>query len=171
MQVNSFFVHGTPAPGGSKNAFVPRKKDGSPVTRANGSIMVNMVDAGKNNKKWREVVAWYARGFMGGRKPFKGPIKVEFVFFIRRPEAHYRTGGFSHMLRPDAPAFHIQAPDALKLARSTEDACTGIIWEDDSQNIVGRQEKRWCSRKDDQGCAIRFELVHVDTPLFTPSKP
>ncbi len=48
-----FFVKGSPAPGGSKNAYAMRRRDGSLILRAGGAPIINMVDAGKGNKQWR----------------------------------------------------------------------------------------------------------------------
>lgn len=156
----TFFCEGDPAPGGSKSAFVARRRTGPLVTRPDGSPVVNVTDSGgKRNKNWRKVVAWTARSFMAGKKPFEGPIKVEFVFYFRRPGSHFRTGKFAHLLRDGAPVHHTQKPDALKCARSTEDALTGVIWIDDAQNIVGRQEKRWCAIGEKPGCAVRLIIL------------
>lgn len=154
---------GTPAPGGSKTFF--------PVWRAGGKLVIQIKngrewpiirvvdDAGENNKRWKEAVALQARSFMRGAKPFDCPLKVEFVFFLRRPKAHYRTGKNSHLLRDDAPIYHTHRPDALKFARSTEDALTGIVWNDDSQNVRICPEKRWARADEKTGCAVRVVLL------------
>lgn len=156
----SFFAIGTPAPGGSKNAFVPRRKDGSYVTRPNGSLMVNVTDAGgEANKIWKNAVKIQARSFMRGAAPFDCALKVEFIFFLRRPQCHYRSGKLSHMLRDDAPQYHVQKPDALKYARGTEDACSGVIWKDDCQTFRVCSEKRWARSDEKTGCAIRIVVI------------
>lgn len=119
-----------------------------------------MVDAGgKGNAEWKKAVAIQARSFMQGTAPVECAVKVEFIFFLRRPKAHFRTGKFAEILRDDAPVFHTQAPDALKYARSTEDALSSIVWKDDSQNIRLCTEKRWCGPEDKEGCAIRLVLL------------
>lgn len=156
-----FFCEGLPAPGGSKTAFVARRKDGSLVCRKGTNYpVINMTDAGGDaNKRWRKVVAWVARQHFIGRKPHEGPVKSEFIFFMRRPKAHYRTGSLSHLLRDDAPEFHTYAPDSLKLSRSTEDSLKNIIWVDDSQAIRTCSEKRWASASEKPGCLIRIMLL------------
>lgn len=157
-----FFVPGSPAPGGSKTAFVARRGDGSIVMRpGTNQPVVNMSDAGgKANKEWRKAVAAYGRVAMAGRKPEPGPCKVEFIFFLARPKStHFRSGKFSDQLREDAPVYHTKAPDALKYARSTEDALTGIVWNDDSQTVRLCAEKRWCNADDKPGCSIRVVFV------------
>jgi Holliday junction resolvase RusA-like endonuclease len=165
----TFFCEGKPAPGGSKTFFPVWRRDGSLVTeKRNGRIwpIIRVVDdAGEGNKAWRAAVAVQARAFMKSAAPFTCAIKCEFIFFLRRPQNHYRTGKFAHMLRDDAPAYHITRPDALKLARSTEDALTGILWRDDGQNIVIRPEKRYMTHDEKEGVAVKILLVdHVAAP-------
>jgi Holliday junction resolvase RusA-like endonuclease len=156
----TFFCEGTPAPGGSKTAFALRRGDGSLVLRPGGSPVINVTDAGgAANKTWKKVVAWAGRDFMGSARPFEGALKVEFVFFLRRPKAHYRTGQFAHLLRDDAPRYHTQKPDALKFCRSTEDGLTGICWVDDSQTVRVCSEKRWANAEEKAGCAVRIVVL------------
>lgn len=167
MKEFSFFVQGRPAPGGSKNAFPIRK--GGELLMRNGRPAIAMVDAGgKANKLWKDAVKWQGKSFMRGATPFVCALKVEFVFFLSRPAAHFRTGKFSTILRDDAPQFHIQKPDALKYARSTEDALTSVVWTDDCQTVRICSEKRWCGLGDKEGCAVRIVLLQpqVSTTLL-----
>lgn len=159
----SFFVPGLPAPGGSKTFFPMWDRIGRLVTTMRNNrpwpVIRVVDDAGERNKKWRDTVSKYALVHVGRTwKLWEGPFKCEFIFFMPRPQAHYRSGRFSDQLRTDAPVFHLQKPDALKLARSTEDALTGIIWKDDSQVIRGAQEKRWCNGDEKPGCSVRLIL-------------
>lgn len=41
-------------------------------------------------------------------QPFEGPLQMELYFFFGRPKSHYRTGKFSHILKPDAPLWFTQ---------------------------------------------------------------
>lgn len=157
-----FFVPGTPAPGGSKKAWVPRRKDGSMIYRAGTkSPVVNVTDAGgKANKEWRKVVAAYGRKFMLSSPPFECALKVEFIFFLRRPNDHFTGNNRERgILKPDAPVFHAHKPDALKFARSTEDALTGVIWRDDSQTVRIASEKRFAGQNRETGCIVRIEIL------------
>lgn len=61
-----------------------------------------------------------------------GLIEVKMVFYLRRPKCHYRSNG---TLKPNAPEAPGTKPDVLKLARSTEDALTGVVWVDDSRTV------------------------------------
>lgn len=166
MNELSFFVEGSPAPGGSKTAFVARRGDGSIVMRPGTNMpVINMSDAGgKANKEWRNTVKWKGKEFMRGAPPFDCALKVQFIFFIQRPKCHFRTGKFAHILRDDAPEYHTQAPDALKYARSTEDALTQVIWKDDSQNVRLCTEKRWCKPGEKEGCAITVIFLRPQIP-------
>lgn len=156
----TLFIEGTPAPGGSKTAFPIWRKDGSLVTKVmNGRVwpIFNMVDAGgERNAQWKKTVAAQGRAWMKGRAPFSGPVKCEFVFCLRRPLNHYRSGRNAELLAAGAPEHHTQKPDALKFARSTEDALTGILWHDDCQTIRICSEKRWAARTEKEGVAIKI---------------
>lgn len=89
-------------------------------------------------------------------KPLSGPIKLHIIFYLPRPQSHYRTGKNSEVLKENAPLWHEKRPDGLKLRRSVEDALTGIAWIDDSQIAVGTEEKRYGERI---GAEIRIEAM------------
>lgn len=92
-----------------------------------------MVESSKLVKPWRQDVvaaATKAAAEQGWHPPRE--VRVVAVFTFRRPQHHYRTGKFSHELRPNAPVWHANQPDLDKLARSTLDALTtaGVIGDD-----------------------------------------
>lgn len=120
--VISFFVAGLAAPGGSKKAF---------VTRTGRAVIV---DDAKGNRGWKQRVALAAADAFAG-PPLDGPVAARFEFFVPRPRGHYGTGRNAARLKPSAPAYPTGKPDVLKLARSTEDALTGVLWRDDSANV------------------------------------
>jgi Holliday junction resolvase RusA-like endonuclease len=163
MSEFAFFIQGKPAPGGSKTVFPLWRSNGSLVTEVRKGrvwpILRVVDDAGEGNKIWKAAVTIQARSFMRGAKPFEEPMKVEFVFYLKRPQKHYRTGKHAHMLRDDAPEYHTKRPDALKFARSTEDALTGVVWADDAQNVRLCTEKRYCGPEDKEGCSVRIILL------------
>lgn len=135
----SFFVSGTPRPGGSKNAFAIRK-GGIPTGR------VTVTDAsGKNGKAWRQAVALAARQAYQG-PPLTGPVRLTVRFAMPRPQSHYRSGRFSTQLKPGVPRWHTAKPDSLKLTRALEDALTGIAWVDDAQ-IVNEEVQKYYDRE------------------------
>lgn len=160
---NEFFCHGRPSPGGSKSAIPVWRKGGHLVTKVmNGRVwpIFNMVDAGGEHvEQWRKDVARQARDWMCGARPYTCPLEVHITFFIRRPLAHYGTGKFKHVLKESAAKYHTHAPDALKLARSTEDAMTGIIYNDDSQTVSLTAEKRYCGFTEWTGALVRIKTL------------
>lgn len=170
----SFFVQGHPAPGGSKNAIPVWRKDGSLVLKktATGRQMpiINMVDSGgEGNAIWKKAVKERARFYMLDSKPLDGPVKCELVFFMQRPLKHFVNNDRSRPLREDAPQYHTQMPDALKLARSTEDALTSVIWLDDSQNVRICSEKRWCNPGEKSGCAVKVIPISIQQQTPQPN--
>lgn len=144
MKEVRFFVKGLAAPGGSKSAFVPTNRQTGEPYRKNGRIIVNVVEAGgKKTKAWRQEVAAAALVAMKNSDlaPFTEAVETEMIFQMPRPKSHFRSDGIS--LRPGSPSQHIIRPDRLKLARSTEDAMTGIVWRDDAQVVSGPIEKAY----------------------------
>ena len=119
-------VIGHPEPGGSKRWL----GKGRPVIDDNPKVM-----------PWRALVAAAAVAAMGDREPLTGPVGVAFTFFVRHPQGHFRTGKRAGELRASAPRRPTVRPDVTKLIRSVEDACTSILWRDDSQIVfqVGRK--------------------------------
>ena len=103
----SFTVLGTPAPQGSKRAFVVKGR-------------AVMVEASKKTVPWRDSVAVAGMTAMGGRPPIEGPVEVQAVFTMPRPKT---------VKRP-LPSV---APDIDKLARTILDGLTaGGVLVDDS---------------------------------------
>lgn len=150
----SFFVPGIPAPGGSKRFVGHSKKTGRAI----------LIDAaGERNKNWRSIVGVCGRdamnkGFVAGEIPlwFDGALRVRFDFIMPRPKSHFNNKGD---LKPSAPFYHTTKPDALKLARSTEDALTGIVWADDAQTAMLEVSKRYASKGEPCGCQITIQSL------------
>lgn len=146
----SFFVPGIPAPGGSKRFVGFGKKTGRAI----------LIDAaGERNKNWRAVVATCGKEAMSkitNELPvwFNGPLRVKFEFYMPRRKGDFNSKGG---LKPSAPFFHTTKPDALKLARSTEDALTGIIWNDDAQTAILEISKRYADKGEPCGCWVTVE--------------
>ena len=139
------FISGIPRPGGSKRAFIARRKGGAFVTRPDGSPVVNMTDmSGKAGKTWRSDCKAFAMSAMAGRPLFTGPLHLTVAFYMPRPQKHYRTGKHAGELRDDAPYYHTSKPDVTKLLRSLEDALTGVCWADDSTIAWQKAMKVYC---------------------------
>jgi len=75
--------------------------------------------------------------------PWDGPLRVDINFFFARPKAHYRTGANSHLLRDNAPKWHISKPDRDNLDKFVLDAMKGIFFRDDSQVCSGSPKKMY----------------------------
>jgi Holliday junction resolvase RusA-like endonuclease len=116
-------VTGEVAPQGSKTVGVT--KDGRSYVR----------DDNPKTKPWRRLVATAARARLVERPDWNteyAAVRVEIMFGIARPKAHYRTGKFAHQLKPNAPIYCNQYPDIDKAARAILDGLTesGAIVDD-----------------------------------------
>lgn len=81
----------------------------------------------------------------------RGPVRLSLVFLFTRPAGHYRKDG---SLKPSAPAHHAVKPDGSKLQRSTEDALSGLVIEDDARIVRTVWDKRWCVGNERPGALI-----------------
>lgn len=121
----SFYVHGRPAPQGSKRHV------GRGI----------MVESSKAVAPWRIDVKHAALEAAAtvGWPTTDAPVGVHFAFYFPRPKSHYGTGKNADNLKPTAPGHIISrsAGDVDKLARSTCDAlvAAGLI-ADDSQIVT-----------------------------------
>jgi Holliday junction resolvase RusA-like endonuclease len=133
-----FVVYGVAQPAGSKRSFAIKK--GGSFT---GSVSI--ADANPKSKGWKQQVAQEAGKTMRelSEIPFAREIAIraKFSFSMPRPQAHYKKNG---TLKPWALiAKPIVKPDALKLARAVEDACSKIIYQDDAQITTEHLYKRY----------------------------
>jgi crossover junction endodeoxyribonuclease RusA len=138
----TFFIPGIPAPGGSKRFVGHSKKTGRAI----------LIDAaGQRNKDWRSIVGLCASAEMREKAilTFNGPLRVKFDFIMPRRKGDVNSKG---QLKASAPFYHTTKPDALKLARSTEDAMTGIVYNDDAQTAILEISKRYAEIGEPCGC-------------------
>lgn len=124
----SFFVPGEPGTKGSARAV--------PYTGRDGKQHAAVRNDAKRAAPWSASVALAAERAMAGRPPIEGPVRVELVWWVARPKAHYFTGRRAGQLRPDAPMFKATKPDGDKLERCAWDAMTGIVFSDDSRIVT-----------------------------------
>ena len=103
-----------------------------------------VLDACKKSRDWKSSVAVVAAESFAA--PLTGALSVTMTFCLPRPKNHYGTGKSAGRLRMSAPRHPSIRPDVLKLARSTEDALTGIAWRDDSQIVREYLIKRYADR-------------------------
>ena len=92
----------------------------------------------------------------------RGPVRMSAVFLFQRPANHYRRDGILKPLNgrlssatgQEAPLYHCVQPDWSKLQRSTEDALTRVLYEDDARIVGGGGEKRWCVGAEQPGALL-----------------
>jgi Holliday junction resolvase RusA-like endonuclease len=145
-RIISFSVVGVPAPKGSSRAMMV------------GAAAVNVPSGSEANRQklvtWAAEVTNRAVEAMDGRPPFVDtPLSLRVIFRFARPKKHFTKAG----LRPDAPRYHTQKPDLGKLVRSTEDAMTGIVYDDDSRIAHINISKFWCNIGEKPGADIIIE--------------
>ncbi len=142
----SFTVIGKAEPAGSKKA-APIFKNGPNgkelVRRQNGSIMTTVRDDNDKSKPWQQQVAGCAMQAYGNRPVMLGPIRLTVTFYRARSKGDYGSGKNSHLVKASSPRFPTTKPDATKLLRGIEDACTGILWRDDAQIVDQHIYKRF----------------------------
>jgi hypothetical protein len=142
-------IHGQPAGAGSKTPVPNGRWQGKrfiPFTDGRGVPVVSLRPASKLTEPWMELVEREAAIAWAGREPLSGPLWVDLTCFETRPQAHYRTGRYAHLLRPDAPAFPdvTTTHDSGKMRRAIEDALTNAkVWTDDKRIVDGRDRKRY----------------------------
>jgi crossover junction endodeoxyribonuclease RusA len=107
-----------------------------------------MVESSKNVKPWRLLVAEAA--IATGVPLIRGPVSLSVVFLFQRPKGHYGAKG----LKPSAPRFHMVKPDGDKLMRSTGDALSKLLYEDDARIVMGSFHKRFCAGTERPGAII-----------------
>ena len=160
-------VVGTPAPQGSKRAYVVAGR-------------ARLTESSSKVKPWRQDVVAAVETFLGrdyikvggpgggvawgkelrGNLPLQMPLAVRVEFFIARPGYHFRTGKHAGVLKPTAPSYVDKKPDVDKLLRSTLDALTtsGLI-RDDAQIVELRGVKRYA----DAATGARITITPLDT--------
>lgn len=90
----------------------------------------------------------------------RGPLSMSVVFLFERPKGHWGKRG----LLPSAPVFHAVKPDVSKLLRSTEDALTAILYEDDARIVMTTGSKRFCVGTEQPGAIITLIPLQKKAP-------
>lgn len=113
MTTLTLSVEGSPAPQGSKRAYI-----------INGRATI--IEDNKRTRPWRKAVTLTARVEAAKQKwqAPEGPVSVELVFHMKKPASSRR-------------AFPDVKPDLDKLVRALLDGLTDAqIWKDDSQVVA-----------------------------------
>ena len=132
----TFVVHGIPAPQGSKRHI------GRGI----------MVESSKKVKPWRQDVKYAAIDQKPDEWDMASPVHLSVVFRFQRPKSHFNKSG----LRSSAPSACTSAThgDIEKLVRSTNDALTGVLFDDDRQVVSLNASKRYCEETELPGAII-----------------
>lgn len=149
MALIEFFVPGTPAPAGSKKAFV-LKRGGMFTGRA------IVTDDCKRSKPWQSDIKAIAAAYAPSPL-ITGPVYLSLTFRIHRPRGHFGTGANAQTVKASAPKWPIVKPDVLKLARCVEDALTSVIWKDDAQIVDEDLRKEYVPDDHQTGVLVRVE--------------
>ena len=138
-----FEVLGRPVTQGSTRTVPLSAKGGGYRTRPDGRPMLVPIHAdGGKLRAWRQEVACAARAKFDGPL-LVGPVSLSLRFYRPRPQGHFGKGRNVGRLKASAPKHPTTRPDTLKLARGVEDACSGILWVDDSQVVEHVLGKEW----------------------------
>ena len=78
-------------------------------------------------------------------KPYTDALKIRFVFHIKRPKAHFRTGKYANELKKTAPVYHTKRPDVDNFVKFYLDVMQidKTVYLDDSQVIELRAVKEY----------------------------
>lgn len=109
--------------------------------------------SGAKLKVWREAVGLSALAARKG-PPMTGPVLVEVVFSLKRPQKP------SNPNWPDTRGRH----DLDKFLRAVLDALTGVLYEDDAQVVKVITEKRWAPKPGAEGATIAVEALDSGVP-------
>jgi len=137
-----FFVPGRPGPSGSLSSY-HNKKTGKHIA----------APASRYKKPWMQAVTAFAMMAYRG-KLLTGPISLSVEFVLKRPNEDWGTGKNKDKLKDSASKYHLKPPDLHKLIRSTEDALTGVIWNDDKQVVTSSLLKRYVNSKEEKTGAL-----------------
>jgi len=152
----SIDVTGTPAPQGSKKAFVRKngragmKESSAGVRPWRNSVIADALTILNHHNIGREPGEWWT--------PIVGPVHVQARFYSPRPRSHFGTGRNAGVLKPTAPLYVTTTPDVDKLVRSTLDGLKEAgIYRDDSLVVRLTVEHRYANQR--PGAFIHVDLV------------
>ena len=146
----SFVVFGIAQPKGSTRAFLPKGWTRPIVTSDN-----------QKSKGWQQLVAEGAsRALAGAGQLFHGPIKLDLEFHLPRPKSLPRTRETAMTKKPDCD----------KLARSSVDALTGVVFRDDAQVVDMHVTKRYAALGESPRAHITIEPLDAAERLFFESE-
>ena len=122
-----------------------------------------MVEASPHVKQWRQDTAAAAIDHRpNGWNPYLDfHVEVEFVF--ARPRSHFGTGKNVNTIKSTAPSNPTSRAqgDVDKLCRALLDACTDILWADDSQVVALTARKRYAKPSEPNCTFVTVSAIEV----------
>ncbi len=120
-----------------------------------------MVESSKNVKPWRQDVKYAALAAKPTGWDTAPAMALSVVFKFQRPAYHLGKNG----LRPSAPQHCTSARngDIEKLVRSTHDALTGVLFDDDRQVVTLNATKRYCVEGEQPGAIITLTALTTNS--------
>lgn len=143
--VVSFAVLGSPAPKGSSRAFFNRKTQRAQLAPSGSAVNERKL------KSWSAAVRDAALWVIGGGAAIAAPrfvmqpLQVQLTFYMQRPSAHWGSGKNAGEVKASAPSWPMTKPDFDKLTRTTLDAMTGLVYDDDARIAQSVIVKAWAS--------------------------
>lgn len=114
-----------------------------------------MVESSKYVENWRSMIRDAAKKAMGSNAAAEGiPVGLHATFYFTRPKSHYKKSG----LKTDAPKYVTKTPDSDKLVRAVLDACTAVVYYDDSQVQFDQVHKLWTCEV--PRAVLRFRFIN-----------
>lgn len=140
-------VRGIPAPQGSKS-YKGRSSTGRAI----------MVESSKAVGPWREAIRHETQQHDGRYET--GPVRVDIMFWLPRPQSHYGRRKGQPYLKETAPVYHFSQPDGDKLGRAVLDAIVqGGALHDDSQAAIIHIEKYYATDVFPPGCLVTLAAL------------
>lgn len=143
-----------PVPKGSMQGFVAQWKPGQ-MTRPHAIVTDSK---GSELRAYeRDIRAFAEREMNNAGLPCaqEQPFELLLVYYLPRPNGDYNAAS---ELKPSARVEPWTKPDLSKLTRATEDALTGMVWDDDSRIVRTVTEKRYATRERDVGLWIEVRV-------------
>lgn len=166
MRIN---VTGNPAPKGSSQSFAARRKSGEYTGK------IGYRPDSSSYPAWAEAVRSEGARAIAGRPRLEGPLAATVRFRFDRPRSHYRTGQFSQVMRPDAPAWPFEgaaAKDIDKLLRAVFDGLqAGGVIANDKQIVVEAAQRVYCEPGETPGAEIWIERAPARPSVFRLTEP
>jgi Holliday junction resolvase RusA-like endonuclease len=89
------------------------------------------------SKQYEETIAWQIRPF-APKEPISGPVAVDMTFYMPIPKG---TPALKRKQMLAGIIHHVKRPDRDNLAYPVTNAMKNIIYEDDSQIVMGDTKK------------------------------